>query len=159
MSTEQTQAERDFANLAAFIKPDEPVVAGVTLRPLSAGSYALLGVTKNELINPTGEEIEVPDPKTGAMVKRRQPRNAELEALAFIFIHAAPLAHVRRVAFNEQLFREAVLAWADELPMDALAGALEQIGTILAPLSTAKVEITPKPLPPGVKPDSPPPNS
>ena len=157
--SEPSPEERAFANLQSFIQPDAPVIAGLTLRPLSAGSYALLGVTKNELINPTGEEIEIPDPKTGAMVKRREPRNAEYEALAFLFIHIAPLAHVRRVAFNDQLFREAVLAWADDLPMDALAVSLEQIGTILAPLASAKVEIQPKPLPPGAKTDSPPPNS
>ena len=156
----EEQSERDRANLEAFIKPDEPVVAGIKLRPLSAGSYALLCLTKNELINPTGEEVEHPDEKTDVIVKRRQPINAEIEALAFLYIHGAPLAEVRRVAFNEQLFRESVLAWADGLPMDAMAGALNQISEILAPLAAARIEIAPKPSKgPGAAPESPPPNS
>ncbi len=121
---------RETASMRAMLAPDEfPLSKGIELRPLTLGTLALLRQTKNEFLTGTGGKLE----------------NEIFAALAFAYIHAAPLAEVRRNVWNENAFRDAVAAFGDEMPPEKLPALIAEILRRLADIGALQFETKPQP--------------
>lgn len=96
---------------STFIAP-ESTVAGLVLRPLTAGTLILLKQTKNPLL-------------TGSLTEDK-----EFHVAAFIYIHSGDPRTVRKAAASDTTFREAVLEFADSLSVADFAKAAGQVKDI-----------------------------
>ena len=148
---------RDEDSLRALLGEPAPLPVGEEdafsvlgkMRPLTAGTYALLHQTLNEwALGFAPEEMA----------------NRHFATLAWLYIQAGPLEEVRRVAFDRDRFRDAVLAWGDRLDADGqplltvamLTAATQLITDALAQKAAADFSIQPKPDALKPDPDTPP---
>lgn len=106
-----SEITQDIEKLEAFIEP-QPVVAGIKLRPFTAGSLILLRKTKNGLLD--GSEADV-----------------EFDVASFLYAHAGELKQVRESARSADSWRDAVLTFADGLSVKDFVAAAGQIKGIL----------------------------
>ena len=98
----------DLQKIAVFVAPDTEI-AGLKLRPLSAGSLIQLKLTKNPLI----DGLETADP--------------EFHVASFLFIHSADPKTVRKATANMEIFRDKVLEFADSISIPDFVKAAQQI--------------------------------
>jgi len=98
----------ELNKLAAFVAP-ETEIAGLKLRPLSAGTLIQLKLTHNPLI----DGLETAEP--------------EYHVASFLYIHSAPPGEVRRATANPEVFRDKVLEFADRLSIPDFVRAAQQI--------------------------------
>ncbi len=148
--TQEEAATREDLATRAFLEHEETYVCGVTLRAVTLASLTLLQQTRNEFLSPRGPA----HPETGAPTVE----NELFAALAFGYLHAAPLPEVRRAAFSESFFREQVLAWGDALPPEALPRLVSEIERRLAQINGLAFSVQQKPSE-GASGPTPPPNS
>ena len=98
----------DLKKLEAFVAPAMEI-AGLKLRPLSAGTLIQLKLTHNPLID--GDETTDP----------------EYHVAGFLFIHSADPREVRKATANPELFRDRVLEFAEGLSIPDFVAAAKQI--------------------------------
>jgi hypothetical protein len=113
------EAARAAAADAAFIRPPD-TFAGHVLRPYTQGSHLLW--------------LQFTSPAD-------KPSYA---ATAFLYAHIAPLATVRAVAWDTARSREAVLEWADTLPMGAAREGVMLVEAIMARVEAVSVKVDPE---------------
>jgi hypothetical protein len=110
---DNTNIDNEIAKLETFI--DTPAeVAGLKLRPMTAGSLILLRMTKNGLLD-GGEDI--PD--------------IEYQVLSFLYIHSGDAAEVRKSVKNIEVFEDKVLQFADTLSIKDFVKAADQVKQII----------------------------
>ena len=113
-----------------FLRPQTTTVAGLTFRPLSSGSYALLVRTKNGFVQPPGEAA--PDHLSAA--------------LEYAFIHAAPLDLVIRAAHSSpDVFRAEVFRFSESIPVDKIPAIIADVEAGLVAASAQSVDVLPRP--------------
>ena len=111
---------------------DAPLVIGpFTLRPLSAGSVAILLESGNAIFSDLPEADLTPAASMAAVFE-------------FIFIHAAPLNEVIQVADDPAALRHAALRLGLELTMDDLDTFSAAWDSLKAQLDAAMIEIIPE---------------
>jgi len=98
----------ELKKLEAFVAA-ETEIAGLKLRPLSAGSLIQLKLTKNPLI----DGLETNDP--------------EFHVASFLYIHSADPKEVRKATANLEVFRDKVLEFADGISIPNFVKAAQQI--------------------------------
>lgn len=103
----------DSTKERAFTAPPE-TIAGLRLRPLTAGTLAILRQTKNGLFLGEGKSS-----------------NLEFDVAAFLYVHAGNAADVRKSAWDPEQFRERVLIFAEDLSIPAFQGAAGSIQRII----------------------------
>lgn len=117
------------------MNPTDPFFAteyelnGKHLRPMTAASLGVLGLTGNALATP-GKEVTA------------------FDMLAFLFAHSAPWGEVKRAAAkvaagNKEAWAETVLG-NDEWSLADLAAAGEVIGKMSADATGSKVSVIPE---------------
>lgn len=97
----------------AFTAPPD-TIAGLRLRPLSAGTLAILRQTKNGLFLGEGKS-----------------ENLEFDVAAFLYVHAADADEVRKAAWDPERFRERVLLFAESISIREFQGAAGSIQGII----------------------------
>ena len=143
--------DRTEKQLDVFIEP-APEAGALRLRPFSAGTLTLcrkLGLTM--ILGSAEDKAVLTDEE-----KQRQ-------ITTFLFIQAAPLETVKKAA---KLAREDMAAFEDQylldfelnLPVGAMAQAVEQLATGIDQVGAAQFETLPRE-DGGARPESPPPNS
>ena len=143
--------DRTEKQLDVFIEPT-PEAGALRLRPFSAGTLTLcrkLGLTM--ILGSAEDKAVLTDEE-----KQRQ-------ITTFLFIQAAPLETVKKAA---KLAREDMAAFEDQylldfelnLPVGAMAQAVEQLATGIDQVGVAQFETVPRE-DGGARPESPPPNS
>ena len=144
--------ERTEKQLDVFIEP-APVAGPLAMRAFSAGTLTLcrkLGLTM--ILGGADEKAALSDEE-----KQRQ-------ITAFLFIQAAPIETVKKAA---KLAREDRAAFEDEylldfelnLPVGAMAKAVEQLAAGVEGIGAAQFETIPREDGGGGRKESPPPNS
>lgn len=129
--TDDEKLERELAGERAFLDKPEAQISGgvrepyvqahtVTLRPITLASLSMLRRTGNEFLVPQGPEVEVVDPQTKKAVMIRQPRDFMFAAMAFAYIHGAPIEEVRTAVWTPSYFRNEVDKFGDRLEPAAL---------------------------------------
>jgi hypothetical protein len=98
---------KEVEKLQAFIEPPA-VIAGVELRPFTAGSLMLLEKTGNKL-HVSGKDAPI------------------FDVLAYIYMHSAPIREVQRAAVSNPSWTEAVELFSFGISIQNL---LETAGTI-----------------------------
>jgi len=126
----------------SFVKAPS-VIEGMELRPFSAGSYLICQRRGLSLF--TGETKEL---SQGEQL---------FQVMAFLYIHAAPMAEVLIAAGNAENFSEAVDKFALGVPMGAIPQAMKLIQDLCEEVSVSTVETVSKPST-GSR-ENPPPNS
>jgi len=108
-----TSTSSDAAKVIAFVQPPS-TVAGLALRPFTAGTLAQLMMTGNKLIeaNNSGDDVA-------------------FHVLGFLFIHAGDIATVRVVVMDKAKFAAAVWEFADKLTVKDFVAAAEEIKGII----------------------------
>jgi hypothetical protein len=138
---------REVAAMSAVVQPEGATLGdNIVMRPLTGGSASICVLTNNQVYRALIE-----DKDTGSL--------PEFELLAFLYIHCADLAKVRRMALNPSLWSAAVLEWGESLPYAVLLGARAALEQSRQMLAAVKFEVESKPAPSGAKEESPPPNS
>lgn len=137
-SAEETAA-RENANLQSLLEPDVPpglVELLGSCRPFTGATLALMSQTKNEWLK---------------RVPASQMDNHYFATLSWLFIQAAPENLVRRVVWDIDAFREAVLDWSNELvdgeprvTPGQLSGADRIIQTTLGLIDSAAFSVVDK---------------
>ena len=136
-----SQAPKDVL-LSSFLDSQDKI-AGMELRPFSAGSYLI--AQRRGLTLFTGEAQDL----TAAEQLR--------QVMAFLYIQTAPMPEVLIAAGNEDRFNEAVDAFSLTVPMSAIPKTMEMIARLCAQSEAASVETVQKP---GASTgETPPPNS
>lgn len=146
-SDEHTEKQLDV-----FIEPT-PEAGALKLRPFSAGTLTLcrkLGLTM--IIGAADDKAALTDEE-----KQRQ-------ITAFLFIQSAPIETVKKAA---KLAREDRAAFEDQylldfelnLPVGAMAKAVEQLAAGIEMIGAAQFETVPRDASSGGRQESPPPNS
>ncbi len=82
----------------------------------------------------------------------------DFEILAFLYIHCADLAKVRRAALAPATWKGAVLEWGQDVPFEVLVGARAALRQSQEMLEAVKFDVEPKPSSAGHKEESEPPN-
>ena len=145
MDTEELA--REAAAMSAVVQPEGAALGdNIVMRPLTGGSASICVLTNNQVYRALIED------KDSAALP-------EFELLAFLYIHCADLAKVRRMALNPTLWSSAVLEWGETLPYAVLLGAKAALEQSRQMLAAVKFEVESKPAPVGTKEESPPPNS
>ena len=98
--------------LESFVVKDEFVIAGIKLRPFTAGSLIMLQMIKNPLVMQDQEGLE---------------RDAFYHIASFFFIHAGDLDQVRSVVSNESEFKMSVIKFAEGFSAGELINSGELI--------------------------------
>jgi hypothetical protein len=112
-------------------------IAGKQLRPLSANSLLILQRTKNKLLTnaaktPVDEAFDIADQDTFFAL------------MAFLYIHSAPVAEVRRVVRASEIdFQDAVEDFAESISIADLLTAGEHASSEIATATAAMVEAEP----------------
>jgi hypothetical protein len=107
----ETEDIHEAAKQAAFAA-SEPEVAGLTLRPLSAGTLIILKQTGNPLLD--GSEKDV-----------------EFAVAAFLFIHCADPKEVRKISADPVAFRDRVLEFAESISVPDFVTAANSIKDLI----------------------------
>jgi hypothetical protein len=107
----ETEDSHEAAKQAAFVASD-PEVAGLTLRPLSAGTLIILKQTGNPLLD--GSEKDV-----------------EFAVAAFLYIHIADAKEVRKVSADAVAFRDRVLEFAESISVPDFVKAANSIKDLI----------------------------
>jgi hypothetical protein len=146
--TPEEQAARDGANLRSLLENDVPPGLEELLgscRPFTGATLALMQQTRNEwLRRVTPAEME----------------NHYFATLAWLFIQSAPEKLVRRVVWDIEDFRAAVLDWSTtRVTPDQLAAADAIIQQTLGLVDAANFSVEAKPNESGTTAETPPPNS
>lgn len=116
---------------ADFLRPAFEVVPGLKMRPLSSGSYALLGRTRNAFVVPP-EEGTTPDHL--------------FAALEYAFIHCAPLDVVLRAAYSSpDVFRAEVFAFSQGIAYHAIPAIVREVEASLTAAAASTVDVLPRP--------------
>ena len=123
-----------------FLRPAaEP--AGLKLRPLSSGSYAILHRTGNAFVVPPGNTA--PDHLTAA--------------LEYAYIHGAPLEAVLRAAYSApDVFHAEVFRFSQAIPVADIPAIIREVENGLTAAASQSVEVIPRP---GTEDKDAPPNS
>ena len=98
----------ELQKLAVLVAP-ETEIAGLKLRPLTAGTLIQLKLTHNPLI----DGVETTDP--------------EFHVASFLYIHGADPKEVRKATANAEVFRDKVLEFAERLSVPDFVKAAQQI--------------------------------
>lgn len=98
----------------ALLRPPTKV-GRYELRPLTAASFVILKRMKNPLVVAGETPVDSESPE------------GMLAALAFVYVHGAPLPEVLRNSRDPEAFEDAVLTFAHEFPIEALGEALQAI--------------------------------
>jgi len=126
-STQQTA--EDSAKLRAMMETPS-TVAGCALRPLTAGSLALLQLTHNKFLTLSGSVAD-------CVIAALEWDDLYLQAGAFLYLLSADPATVRRAALGDrEKFQETVLEFLDGFKVTDLKPIIEEI---LRTLTTAFV--------------------
>lgn len=144
--------ERTEKQLDVFMEP-APEAGNLKLRPFSAGTLTLcrkLGLSM--ILGSADEKAALSDEE-----KQRQ-------ITAFLFIQSAPIETVKKAA---KLARQDMEAFEDQylldfeldLPVGAMARAVEQLAAGIEMVGAAQFETVPREESPGGRQESPPPNS
>lgn len=137
---------RESAAMAAIVQPEGAILAeNIVMRPLTGGSASICVLTGNLAYRSLIENKSVDE-------------LPEFELLAFLYIHCADLAKVRRMALTPNLWRSAVLEWGEQLPYAVLLGAKAALEQSRDMLASVRFEVEQKPGPAGLREESPPPN-
>lgn len=102
---------KEVEKLAAFVEPPD-TVAGIELRPFTAGSLMLLEKTGNKL-HSSGKDAPM------------------FDVLAYIYMHSAPIREVQRAAANIQSWTEAVELFSFGVSISNLITTAGTIGDII----------------------------
>lgn len=138
---------REAAAMSAVVQPEGAALGeNIIMRPLTGGSASICVLTNNQVYRALIEDKEI-------------EALPEFELLAFLYIHCADLAKVRRMALNPSLWTAAVLEWGETLPYAVLLGAKAALEQSRQMLAAVKFDVESKPAPAGAKEESPPPNS
>ena len=111
ITPEVMTVDNEEQKLAAFTEPPT-VVAGLKLRPFTAGSLILLKRTGNGLVTNNVQDLE-------------------FDVAAFIFAHHAKLSEVVAAGVSREAWNKAVMAYSLTLPIKDFMGAATQIQPIL----------------------------
>lgn len=152
MNEKTTTSERTEKQIDVFIDP-APEAGPLKLRPFSAGTLTLcrkLGLTM--ILGSADDKAALSDEE-----KQRQ-------ITAFLFIQSAPIETVKKAA---KLAREDRTAFEDQylldfelnLPVGAMAQAVEQLAAGIEQVGAAQFETVPREESSGGRQESPPPNS
>jgi hypothetical protein len=106
-----SEIAQEVEKLEAFVDP-QATVAGLKLRPFTAGSLILLRKTKNGLLDGSQEDVE-------------------FDVAAFLYAHTAEPKTVRESARTADAWRDAVLTFADGISVADFVAAAQQIKGIL----------------------------
>lgn len=147
------QAARDEANLRSLLEPDVPAGLAETLqgcRPFTGATLALMQQTGNEWLR---------------RIAPAEMENSYWATLSWLFIQSAPENLVRRVVWEKEAFRNAVLEWGNQqkengeprITAEILAAADMIIQATLGLVDQAEVSVQEKPS--EGAPETPPPNS
>ena len=112
-----------------FLRPaTEP--AGIKLRPLSSGSYAILHRTGNAFVVPPGNTS--PDHLTAA--------------LEYAYIHGAPLEAVLRAAYSSpDVFHAEVFRFSQAIPVADIPAIIREVENGLTAAASQSVDVIPRP--------------
>jgi hypothetical protein len=111
-----------------FLRPPQ-VVAGMKLRPLSSGSFALLHRTKNAFVYPQGGD-----------------NDHFSAALEYAFIHAAPLDDVLSATHScRDAFLSKVFNFAAQIPLNTVHFIIHEIEESLNAAARQSVDLLPRP--------------
>jgi hypothetical protein len=112
-----------------FLRPAaEP--AGLKLRPLSSGSYAILHRTGNAFVVPPGNSS--PDHLTAA--------------LEYAYIHGAPLEAVLRAAYSSpDVFHAEVFRFSQAIPVADIPAIIREVENGLTAAASQSVDVIPRP--------------
>lgn len=122
------------SNKAAMCRPDDEDFAGLSLRPITAGTLSLCSLAKNEVVSADA------------------PESPEIfDIMSFFYIHCRTPAEVRAALFDNSegkdekgrsvAFIGKVVEWADEtLPANILEEGLEKMAAMLEEAFAGVVE-------------------
>jgi hypothetical protein len=112
-----------------FLRPTaEP--GGLSLRPLSSGSYAILHRTGNAFVVPPGNTV--PDHLTAA--------------LEYAYIHGAPLEAVLRAAYSSpDVFHAEVFRFSQAIPVADIPAIIREVENGLTAAASQSVDVIPRP--------------
>ncbi len=133
--------------MSSVIVPDggAQLADNIVMRPLTGGSAAICALTGNKIYRALIENKPIADIE-------------DVELLAFLYIHCADLAKVRRAAMTPAVWQSTVLEWGEQLPFAVLVGARVALDQSREMLAAVKFEVEAKPRPAGVKEETEPPN-
>jgi hypothetical protein len=144
---ENTEIKREAAATMSVMAPEggNELAAGLVMRPVTAGSGSISMMTGNQAYR--------------ALVENKPIDGIEdFEILAFLYIHCADLAKVRRAALAPATWKGAVLEWGQDVPFEVLVGARAALRQSQEMLEAVKFDVEPKPSSAGHKEESEPPN-
>lgn len=147
-----TSTERSEKQIDVFIEP-APEAGPLKLRPFSAGTLTLCRKLKLTMILGTAED-------KAALSDEEKQR----QLTTFLFLQCAPLETVKKAA---KLAREDMTAFEDQylldfelnLPVGAMAQAVEQLASGIEHVGAAQFETVPREDGSGGRVETPPPNS
>lgn len=131
---ENTEIKRETAAAVSVVVPEggNELAAGLVMRPVTAGSGSICMMTGNQAYR--------------ALVENKPIDGIEdFEILAFLFIHCADLAKVRRAALAPATWKGAVLEWGQDVPFEVLVGARAALRQSQEILEAVKFDVEPKP--------------
>lgn len=112
-----------------FLRPPTET-AGIKLRPLSSGSYAVLHRTGNAFVRPPGDDA--PDHLSAA--------------LEYAYIHGAPLEAVLRAAYSSpDVFRAEVFRFSQAIPVAEIPAIIREVESGLTASASQSVDVIPRP--------------
>jgi hypothetical protein len=144
---ERTELKREAAATMSVMAPEggHELAAGLVMRPVTAGSGSISMMTGNQAYR--------------ALVENKPIDGIEdFEILAFLYIHCADLAKVRRAALALATWKSSVLEWGQDVPFEVLVGARAALRQSQEMLDAIKFDVEPKPASSGHKEESEPPN-
>lgn len=131
---ENTEIKRETAAAVSVVVPEggNELAAGIVMRPVTAGSGSICMMTGNQAYR--------------ALVENKPIDVIEdFEILAFLFIHCADLAKVRRAALAPATWKGSVLEWGQDVPFEVLVGARAALRQSQEMLEAVKFDVEPKP--------------
>ncbi len=133
--------------MAAVVTPEggSQLAENIIMRPITGGSASICALTGNKVYK--------------SLIENKPISEAEdFDLLAFLYVHCADLAKVRRAALNPPLWQASVLEWGEDLPFAVLVGARAALDQSREMLAAVKFDIEPKPSASGAKEEPAPPN-
>ncbi len=116
-------------NETDFLRPAAET-AGIKLRPLSSGSYAILHRTGNAFVVLPGNTA--PDHLTAA--------------LEYAYIHGAPLEAVLRAAYSSpDVFHAEVFRFSQAIPVADIPAIIREVENGLTAAASQSVDVIPRP--------------
>lgn len=103
--------------LDSFVKPDSNLIAGIDLKPLSAGRLAILQRVNNPLLVKSSSEVA--------------DNELVYHMAAFIYVLHDDIEKLRAMSRNPDLFDKSVIAFMDDLNISDIAKMSESIQAII----------------------------